>query len=195
VAVSSTATPSTDQLGEQVKFRVVLAGVAIAVLVASTACSGATPGQAKPAAGATAAGPASSSAPSSSSGASSSLKDVDPCTLLTKSEAQQVGATGEPKPEKIGSAQTCGWKPDNAIFSVVIRTNVGLTGVQPAGQVTDIAIGQHQVKKFMGAAGSCIVATGITSSSRVDVVLHGPSKVDPCPQALQVAQLVEPKLP
>jgi hypothetical protein len=179
-----------------VKFRVVLAGVAIAVLVASTACSGATPGQAKPAAGATAAGPASSSsAPSSSSGASNSLKDVDPCTLLTKAEAQQVGATEEPKREKLGSAQTCGWTPEGVSFHVGTRTDVGLSGVQPTGEITDITVGRHQAKQIRDVTGSCIIATGVTSSSRVDVSLNSGPRVDPCPLALQVAQLVEPKLP
>jgi hypothetical protein len=43
--------------------------------------------------------------------------------------------------------------------------------------------------------GSCIIAMGVTSSSRVDVSLNSGPRVDPCPLALQVAQLVEPKLP
>jgi hypothetical protein len=178
-----------------VKFRIVVTVVAAATLVA--ACGAPTPGQAKPAADATTAGPSFTgrTTGSTSSATNRSLKDVDPCTLLTKDEAQQLGAEGEPKPEKLGSAQTCGWKPANAVFSVVIRTNVGLSGVQAPGKVANITVGDHQAKKFIAAGGSCIIAMGVTSSSRVDVVLNGDSRLDPCPPTLRIAELVEPKLP
>jgi hypothetical protein len=106
-----------------------------------------------------------------------------------------LGATGGTEREKIGSADTCLWNPKDSSLIIGIRTNVGLSGVLVTGEITDITVGHHQAKKLMGAGGSCIVAIGITSSSRVDVTLNGPSKTDPCPQALQVAQLVEPKLP
>jgi hypothetical protein len=179
-----------------VKFRIVVTVMAAATLVA--ACGAPTPGQAKPAAGATAAGPSfTGSAPSGSSSASGgSLKDVDPCTLLTKDEAQQLGAVGEPKPERIGSAQTCGWKPEGVSFHVAIRANAGLSGAQPnGGEIRDTTVGHHQAKQLVDVSGSCGIFIGVTSTSRVDVSLNSGPRVDPCPLALQVAQLVEPKLP
>jgi hypothetical protein len=40
-----------------------------------------------------------------------------------------------------------------------------------------------------------MIVMGVTSSSRVDVTVNSGTRTDPCPIALQVAQLVEPKLP
>lgn len=178
---------------------VILPALAAATLFATTACGESTSGQAQPAADTTTTSSPSnggtSGAVTSPSNADDSLGKVDPCTLLTKNEAAEVGASNEPKPEKIGSARTCRWKPQNALFSVVIRTNAGVSDVQAPGEVTDITVGHHQAKKFVGAGGSCTVAMGVTSSSRVDIVLNADSRVDPCPPTLRIAELVEPKLP
>ncbi|WP_158102837.1 DUF3558 domain-containing protein [Lentzea kentuckyensis] len=179
--------------------RTVLTSLAAAALVALTACTGSTTGDPKPTpntGGSTSSEDTRSSTSSpTSTKASGSLADTDPCSLLSKSEAEQVMGTlkEEPKPEKIGSARGCDYSANLAGFSVDIRTNVGLAGVQAPGEVTDVTIGRHQAKKFVAAGGSCIVAVGVTSSSRVDVTLNGQG--DPCPRALQIAELVEPKLP
>jgi hypothetical protein len=180
------------------KSRITLACLTAAAIATVTACGGSTQGQAKPAPDAVSASPSPSSTTHTASSLSdpgNPLKNTDPCTLLTRSEAQGLEATGGTKRQKIGSADTCLWNPKDSSLIVGIRTNVGLSGVQATGAITDITIGNHQAKKLMGAGGSCVVAIGVTSSSRVDVTLNGPSKTDPCPPALQVAQLVEPKLP
>jgi hypothetical protein len=73
---------------------------------------------------------------------------------------------------------------------------VGLSGAQPnGGELKDIMVGRHQAKQLVDVSGSCGIFIGVTSSSRVDVSLNSGPRVDPCPLALQVAQLVEPKLP
>lgn len=180
--------------------RIALTSLAAAALVAITACTGLTPGDAKPTpdTGSPTAseGTRSSTSPPSSTKASGTLADTDPCSLLTRSEAEQV--TGplqeEPKPEKIGSSRGCEFSPNRASFSVGIRTNVGLAGVQAnGGEIKDITVGRHQAKQLLGATGSCGIYIGVTSTSRVDVVLNGQG--DPCPPALKIAELVEPKLP
>lgn len=176
--------------------RIVLTGLVAAVLLAVSACTGSTPGDPKPTpdTGSSTSSEGTTSSPTSTK-ATGSLADTDPCSLLTRSEAEQVMGplNAEPTPEKVGSAKGCAFKPKLASLSVDIRTNVGLTGVQAPGEVTDVPIGRHQAKKFVAAGGSCIVAVGVTSSSRVDVTLNGQG--DPCPRALQIAELVEPKLP
>lgn len=177
--------------------RIVLTSVAAAVLLAVTACTGSTTGDPKPAPDTGSSASSTSTSSPTSTKATGSLADTEPCSLLTKSEAEQVMGSlkEEPKPEKIGSSQTCQFSPDRASFSVGIRTNVGLAGVQAPGEITDSTIGRHQAKTFVAAGGSCIVAMGVSSSSRVDVVLNAGASTDPCPRALKIAELVEPKLP
>lgn len=180
--------------------RIVLTSLAAAALVAIAACTGSTPGDPKPTPNTgnptSSEDPRSSTSSPTSTKASGSLADTDPCSLLSRSEAEQV--TGplveEPKPEKVASSRTCQFAPNRASFSVGIRTNVGLAGVQAnGGEIKEITVGRHQAKQLLGASGSCGIYIGVTSSSRVDVVLNGQG--DPCPPALKIAELVEPKLP
>jgi hypothetical protein len=185
-----------------VNSRIVLTSLAAATLVAITACTGSTPGDPKPTPGT--GSPTSSedtrsstsSPPSTKAG--SSLADTDPCSLLTKSEAEQVlgPLKEEPKPQKIGSSRGCEFAPNRVYLSVGIRANAGLTEVLPnGGEIKDITVGGHQAKQLVDATGSCGIYLGVTSSSRVEVVLNAGASTDPCPPALKIAELVEPKLP
>ncbi|GGU47049.1 DUF3558 domain-containing protein [Lentzea flava] len=182
--------------------RIVLTSLATATLVAITACTGSTAGDPKPTPDTSSPTSSEDSRSSTSSPtstkASGSLADTDPCGLLTKSEAEQVlgPLKEEPKPQKIGSSRGCEFAPNRVFLSVGIRTDVGLAGVQATGgEIKDIKVGGHQAKQLLGAGGSCIVAVGVTSSSRVDITLNAGSSTDPCPPALKIAELVEPKLP
>ncbi len=103
---------------------------------------------------------------------------------------------GEPTPTKLGSSKSCEFSPNGKNLIVGTRTNAGLAGVQPGGgEIKDITIGSHQAKQLLLAGGSCGVYLGVTSSSRVDVVLNAGASTDPCPLALKIAELIEPKLP
>jgi hypothetical protein len=181
-----------------VKSRIVLAALTATTLVAITACSGSTRGQAEPAAGtsATSTNMSSGTSTPSSTKANNSLRDLDPCGLLTQDEAAKLQTTGDSYPEKIGSVQACTWRIKDGSFSIGARTNVGLSGAQPnGGELKDISVGHHEAKQLLDVTGSCGIFVGVTPSSRVDVVLNSGPRIDPCPLALQVAQLVESKLP
>ncbi|WP_188316715.1 DUF3558 family protein [Solihabitans fulvus] len=184
----------------------VLTGLAAATLLTVTACSGSTPGQPNPApvtttttTTSTPSGSDSSdntSNPPSSSTGGGPLAGADPCSLLSQSDAQNLKFIKGPVREKIGTADTCRWNPRDMTVAVGIRTNVGLAGVQANGNpITDSKIGGHQTRQTLGSGGSCIIAIGVTPSSRVDVLVTTGPSTDPCPTALQVAQLVEPRLP
>lgn len=174
-----------------------------AALVVLTACSGSTDGEAKPAldtsssASNESTSPTSANSPTSTKG-NDSLDHTDPCSLLSKSEAEQVMGplNKEPALEKLGSARNCAFSPKLASLSVGIRTSAGLAGVQPnGGEVKNITIGGHQAKQLVDSTGSCGIYLGVTLSSRVEVVLNTGPNADPCPLALRVAELVEPRLP
>ncbi|MFI9818656.1 DUF3558 family protein [Saccharothrix variisporea] len=182
--------------------RIVLTSLAAAALVVMTACTASTSGDAKPApdtGGSTSSKDTGSSTSSSTSTkASGSLADTDPCSLLSRSEAERVVGPlkEEPKPEKIGSSRGCAFTPDRASLSVGIRANVGLSALLPnGGEIKDITVGQHQARQLLDATGSCGIYLGVTSSSRVEVVLNTATSNDPCTPALRIAELVEPKLP
>ncbi|MEU4739801.1 DUF3558 domain-containing protein [Actinosynnema sp. NPDC023658] len=177
--------------------RLTLIGIAVA-MAAVTACGGPTDDQ--PANGATAQSSATSAgtAPKVGPVRGGPLDGTDPCTLLTKAEAQQVtGAqTAEPVVEELGGAKVCNFSPQSSRLGVGIRTGVGLDAVQANGNVQDVVIGRHQAKQAVGATGSCGIFIGVTESSRVDVVLNsGSPDEDPCPAAMRVAGMVEPRLP
>ncbi|MGW4110227.1 DUF3558 domain-containing protein [Actinosynnema sp. NPDC004786] len=179
--------------------RIILIGAAVA-LFAATACGGPADGQSDPTAGASAPESAQqTTAPQVGPSRGGPLDGLDPCTLLTKAEAEEItGAqTAEPVVEQLGSARVCNFSPRTARLGVGVRTTAGLAQVQSNGNVVqEVMVGRHQAKQAIGATGSCGVFIGVTESSRVDVVLNsGSPDEDPCPAAMKVAELVEPRLP
>ncbi|MFD0199883.1 MULTISPECIES: DUF3558 domain-containing protein [Saccharothrix] len=173
--------------------RLVLIGAAVAL--AATACGSPTGGETTP----TAATSQSTTVAPVGPSRGGPLDGVDPCTLLTKAEAERVtGAqTAEPVVEQVGAARVCNFSPGTGRLGVGVRTAAGLAEVQSNGNlVEEFRIGRHQVKQAVGATGSCGIFIGVAASSRVDVVLNsGSPDVDPCPAAMKVAELVEPRLP
>lgn len=97
----------------------------------------------------------------------------------------------------VGTAHVCEFDSNDFSMGVGIRTNVGLKDFQAAGgTVQDTTIGSHQAKEDTEtSSSSCVVALGVTDTSRVDVTVTSIGTSDPCPTALTLAQLVEPKLP
>jgi hypothetical protein len=167
---------------------------AVAVLISAVACGGPAAEQSAPTSGS-----ATTTVPQVGPSRGGPLDGMDPCTLLTKAEAEQVtGAqTAEPAVEQLGSARVCNFSPRQALLGVGIRTTSGLAQVQSNGnEVREIVVGRHQAKQAVGATGSCGIFIAVTESSRVDVVLNsGSPDDDPCPAAMRVAELVEPRLP
>ena len=172
---------------------------AVAVLISAVACGGPAAEQSAPTPGSPTPGSPTSTVPQVGPSRGGPLDGTDPCTLLTKAEAEQVtGAqTAEPVVEQLGSAKVCNFSPRQALLGVGIRSTSGLDQVQSNGNVVqDVVIGRHQAKQAVGATGSCGIFIGVTASSRVDVMLNsGNPAEDPCPMAMRVAQLVEPRLP
>lgn len=138
---------------------------------------------------------ASSSA--STPGQSGAALPVDhPCSLLSPSDLRQVGVSVQPTEGMVGTAHECEFDSNDFSIDVGLRTNVGLADFQAAGgTVENTTIGSHQAKEAADSGGSCVVALGVSASSRVDVTVTPIGTSDPCPTALNLAKLVEPKLP
>ncbi|MEV0680742.1 DUF3558 domain-containing protein [Actinosynnema sp. NPDC050436] len=130
---------------------------------------------------------------------STTLERTDPCSYLTRQEAE--GALGrllkDPENRKVASAVTCRYSPSYGVVVVAVRTNVGIAGVQPnGGEIKEASVSGRPAKELLDSTGSCGIYMGVTETSRVDVVVTtvGSDK-PPCPIAVQVAGLVEPRLP
>jgi hypothetical protein len=165
-------------------------------LIALAACSQATTGSGNPASTTTPGGGTTST--NTSGGASTA--SLQPCDLLSASVLSQNQLTKTDSGTQSG-ARTCAWTKSVDIngnggytLGVDIRDSQGLNDTSDAGYtVRPDTIGGHQGKQ-LERSGSCIVAIGVSSTSRVDVQASG----DPgqsCPLANQFAKLIEPGLP
>jgi hypothetical protein len=180
--------------------RTIPIALAAASLFAATACGGSTAGQARPApdtsapAATTDTGTASSTPNSSSN--TGSLDSRDPCSLLSQADYSSLDLNRQPEQSNLGTARGCKFGSHTGAMALDIRTNVGLAGVQTnGGQLTDTTVGRHEAKQLRSISGGCMITMGVTSSSRVDVTVNTGARTDPCPIALQLAQMVEPNLP
>ncbi|MBW4716385.1 DUF3558 domain-containing protein [Saccharothrix obliqua] len=128
-----------------------------------------------------------------------SLADADPCGLVTRPEAE--GVLGryrrEPERKKLGTAAACSFTAQKAAFVLAVRTNTGLSGVQPnGGEIKETSVNGRAARELLDEMRSCGIFLGVTDSSRVDVVVNAVgTDHDPCALAKQVAELVEPRLP
>ncbi|MGM1064411.1 DUF3558 domain-containing protein [Saccharothrix sp. Mg75] len=165
--------------------RTLIAGLAVALSTVA-ACGGPVNGEPRPARTAT-----------STADAPASLKDVEPCDLLTRDEAERLfGPLREaPAREDLGTARGCTFKPKLTNLGIDVRTNAGLADVQPTGEISDVAVGGRDAKQVTAPGGTCTVAIEVTGSSRVDVSYTGDPSEDTCAPARRVAELVEPRLP
>ncbi|HEX4722212.1 MAG TPA: DUF3558 domain-containing protein [Pseudonocardiaceae bacterium] len=173
---------------------VVLAGLA-AILVGASACTNPTPGQASGVTTTTGSQPGDTSSPSGGGG--TALPVDHACSLLSSSDLQQLGASSPPTEEMVGTAHSCDFDSDDYTFGVAIRTNVGLSGfvATGSGPVKDMSIGGHQAKQEVGNSGACVIGIGVSDTSRVDLTVLPAENQDPCPTALKLANIIEPKLP
>jgi hypothetical protein len=80
---------------------------------------------------------------------------------------------------------------------VGLWSDLGLADMVINGPTRDITIGSHQARRQEQEKNAlCLVAVGVTGNSRVDIAVNkdGPM-ASLCDLAVEVATLVEPKLP
>jgi hypothetical protein len=125
-----------------------------------------------------------------------SLAGLEPCTLITATEAGRSGLDAGTS-NKIGGFPGCRWRASGKyLLDVSALDGRGLKDVVATGGV-DTTVGKHKAKQTPNAAGSgsCAVVIGVSDSARVDVLIAPiGSAGDTCQVALQYAQLVESML-
>jgi hypothetical protein len=169
----------------------------MAALLGVAACTTSMTGSGSPA---TAGSTQSGGGPTSSGPA---LASIQPCNLLSSDIVNQ-DQLGTPTPGNEGGARGCSWQNttanngDGYAVGVDIRDSQGIKDINSAGYtVTSNNIGSHPGRQLQSTqSGTCIVVIGVTSSSRVDMVINaGTDPVQGCQLANQFAKLVEPSLP
>jgi uncharacterized protein DUF3558 len=126
------------------------------------------------------------------------MKDVSPCSLLSATEVTDLHA-GASKEETINNTRACRFvKGQGFVMSVGILDELGLDDVVANGAITPVpTVGSHKAVQWKGGLDSCAVSVEVTKTSRVDAVGTSVDGNDQksCDLALQVAKLVEPRLP
>ena len=176
-------------------FRVAVGVGLIAVSgVFLAACGGTTPGTA---------GPTTTSGSSTGSGDSAALSKVDPCTLLTAQELQQYQGRTKGEPLNSSDEQGCDFlgspdslsrginltKSKDSVADYVGRKDSYVKFTKNSVNGRDAA--QVQISK---SNTECSQIIGVGSGT-VSVAVTGDKSGDPCGDALQIAQVVEPRLP
>jgi hypothetical protein len=182
------------------RLAVVLLFVGVLGLVA--ACSQATIGSGIPTT--TGSGqPNSSGAGTTSSGAGSSLKSIQPCSLLSAAVVSQYQLAQSDTIPGTGG-RPCNWQNTTDasgigyVVDLTVRDSQGTKDFNSEGNtVTSENVGRHQgLQAITNAGGGCDVTIGVTDSSRVDIeVVAGTDTNHACDLANQLAKLVEPQLP
>lgn len=168
---------------------------------ALTACGTASPGQptAEPSGGSPSQGPSSHSH-TSDAPTGSSLAGVKPCSLLSGSDAEQLGLDSRGKPGMSGSAPECTWQSGSNVLSVEILRSKGLakfhtTGATQGQPIISFSLGNHKAKRQVDDMGNCGVGIGVAQHSRVNVIATLSDTSKACEAAKQAATLVEQHLP
>jgi len=172
------------------------------LVIGLAACSEKTPGNAtgpdttasQSSSGPFPTGTSSKPRTTSSSRGSSPVANVDPCSLLTDAEAAGLNA-GSGKPDDSGRSRACVFDDAQGFsMTVTIYDNGGLGDISASGGKESTTIGRHGAVKYLNGI-TCGVAIKTSETSRVDVTSSADSDQRSCDIAMQVAQLVEKKLP
>lgn len=195
---------SPDSVGRSMSLRSVVTRRALLLPVAAglfalAACTSPTQGTGTPAGP-----PTSEPTTATSSAAGSALAAIQPCDLISQSQATQN--TLVPKgPSNEGAARNCSWSNpvadngDGYAVEIGLRDSQGLKDINTDGfTMTDDQIGRHQGKQGEDTStGDCLVFIGVTDTSRVDVVISDGNSdaTEACQLANHYATLIEPELP
>jgi hypothetical protein len=121
---------------------------------------------------------------------------IEPCELLSSADTAALGVgTGKPKTLASGT-KTCDWSASGKFGISLLASKKGLSGLN--GENVDLP--KHKAIKTSSPddPGSCAVVVGISDTASVIVtsVLNTAGSLDQtCPRAIDVAKIIDPKLP
>lgn len=177
--------------------RGILVVAACAAAVALTGCSESATGSAQPTTDAPGTKQTSSSVtpPKSTTPTAPTGGKQEPCNLLSSAEVAGLGL-GEGKVKNAAGLQFCDWKSTGS--SDAISAGYGENSLDSLnGQ--SVVIGKHKAAQLPPHPifGTCPVAIGLPDSTTVIVLGTGTGGNDAgvCSKVLEVAKIIDPKLP
>jgi hypothetical protein len=139
-----------------------------------------------------------SKAPSTSGSSTAPASTLEPCSLLSPSEASGLGL-GAGKSSQVADRKTCNWPGSGAGGVLIGLGKVALD--QLNGQSVEVGKKHPAAKLPPTEYGGCSIALGLTGLSDVlnatvvAVPAPGQSNESACPKAMDVAKIIDPKLP
>jgi hypothetical protein len=177
--------------------RGILVVAACAAAVALAGCSESATGLPQPTPGTPGTNQTSSSAtpPKSATTTAPTGSKQEPCSLLSSTEATGLGL-GEGKVKNAAGLKFCDWK--STASSDAISVGYGENSLDSLnGQ--SVSIGKHKAAQLPPHPifGTCPIAIGLPDSTTVIVLGTGTGGNDAgvCPKVLEVAKIIDPKLP
>jgi hypothetical protein len=133
---------------------------------------------------------------------SDSAGALDPCELLSDSD-RAVLAVKNGEPKKLGDIKGCDWlKSGDYALSVALHSKRGFKNANLQGGIAaSVKVGRHpahQAENLGGGNGGCDIFIELTPTSMVQVSSVDSARRDTpkaCTKALQLAQIIDPKLP
>jgi hypothetical protein len=172
-----------------------LAAACCALVVAVAGCSTTEPGSPTGSDNPTStpAGASSTRSTSSESSTKSPAANQNPCDLLSSGDASTLGVAAG-KRKSIQGVDSCQWNASGKFSLTVGYSDKGLAGLTGAVKVD---ISKHEAMQVVDASGlgcSVVLATSPNSTVIVTVAPTTGSAESACPQAVNVAKIVDPKL-
>lgn len=122
----------------------------------------------------------------------SPLVGKDPCTVAEP--VRTALKLGRGAPHTVAAVHTCRFtRSGDAVIDVALYPDLGLKDY--GGSARKITVGAHQGLQGTGDLGVCVVAIGITPTSRVEVAAAKTDGSNSCALAMQGATALEPSLP
>jgi hypothetical protein len=184
--------------------RRVVCTVAVLACAAFLVACGGTEAGTPTAADRTSAGPepttTAADATTSSAPDDSELVGLDPCTLPPAEQLAGLGFTRAGEPQTALDAKLCTWAEPGRSVSVTLDPSNGVDDLNTgaATSVEDVTIGRHEGRRVLESSGPgfCSIDIAVTESSSATVTgIDFDGTPLACDLALQVAAIVEPKLP
>lgn len=176
--------------------------VSIAILLAG--CGGTAPGTPTAARSAEPAtqSPSEPSEPTvtTSESSGSGLTELDPCTLVSPDQLAGLGFTRPGEAQTALEAEMCTWAGSGRSVSVALdpSNSVDELNTGSATSVEEITVGSHDGRRVLETSGPgfCSIDIAVTESSSATVTgIDFDGTQLACDTAMQVATIVEPKLP
>lgn len=181
-------------MGARAKFGLVAAGLMTLAVLAG--CSQQEPGTPTASAGETPGSSAASRPTTTSSSGTASADKIEPCSLFPDADATKLGLATPGRARTSGGIPECRWMASGQFGVLISSANKGLASLN--GETVTLpkhkAVQVIDLEDFKGCSIAMEVSSTLTVFAIVSPVDNTPG-AQMCPRALEVAKVVDSRLP